>query len=51
MPDFPFPKETKTDSVPAHYGWLEPKQRLDVPIEFVTEQSADWPQLKELGLG
>ena len=47
LPNITFPKETKPEPLPANYGWLEPRQRLDVPIEFVAEQSADWPQLKE----
>jgi len=47
LPSFTLPKETKPDPLPPHYGWLEPRQRLDVPIEFVTEQSGEWSKLKE----
>src|SRR5437867_554121 len=48
LPNITFPKETKPEPLPAHYGWLEPRQRFDVPMEFVSEQSVEWAQLKEL---
>ena len=39
----PKPKvETKTPPAPAHYAWLEPEERFDRPIRFVTADSKEW---------
>jgi cytochrome c peroxidase len=39
----------KPPPVPPHYGWLEPLPRLDIPLQFIAEDTnpAEWQALKE----
>ena len=39
----------KPPPVPPHYGWLEPVPRLDIPLQFIAEESnpKEWQALKE----
>jgi cytochrome c peroxidase len=42
-------KEKTVVKVPANYGWMEARQQpLDIPLQFVTESSSEWKELKEL---
>jgi cytochrome c peroxidase len=40
-------KDKELVKVPPTYGWLEPRQRLDIPLLFVAENSSEWPNLKD----
>jgi cytochrome c peroxidase len=44
----PAARDKELSKVPANYGWLEPSQRLDLPLRFVAESAGAWPSLKEL---